>query len=67
MKSMLAQKRKIMLHCSAGISRSASFAIAYFMREKGAGFEPMLQFIKSKRKYAFPNQGFRAQLREYEE
>ena len=59
---MLNQKRKILIHCAAGISRSASFTIAYLMRDRGTGFQATLELVKSRRKCIFPNSGFRLQL-----
>jgi atypical dual specificity phosphatase len=59
---MIGQKRKVLIHCAAGISRSASFTIAYLMRKNGTGFQATLEFVRSKRKCIFPNSGFRIQL-----
>jgi protein-tyrosine phosphatase len=36
---MQSEKRNILMHCSAGVSRSGSFTIAFFMRDKGWPFE----------------------------
>ena len=41
-REMLNQNRKILIHCAAGISRSASFTIAYLMGERGVGFQAAL-------------------------
>ncbi len=54
------------MHCAAGVSRSASFTIAYIMKTKGKTFEDARQFVKSKRDVIHPNQGFQAQLALYE-
>lgn len=54
------------MHCAAGVSRSASFTIAYFMREKKIAFINSFDFVKSKRKWINPNSGFRQELTLYE-
>ncbi len=59
---MRSQGKNILIHCAAGISRSASFTIAYFMRERKIGFQAALEYVRSKRKCIHPNSGFRAQL-----
>lgn len=56
----------ILVHCSAGISRSASFVIAYLIRYKSMGVDEALALIRSRRQRANPNQGFITQLRDYE-
>jgi protein-tyrosine phosphatase len=45
----------VLVHCMAGVSRSASFVIAYVMRKQGKGFEQALQFVKERRAKANPN------------
>jgi len=50
------------MHCSAGVSRSGSFTIAFFMRDKCWPFEKAKEFVKQKRRCVNPNSGFRAQL-----
>ena len=59
------EKRGILVHCAAGVSRSASFLIAYLMRERQEPYHKVLDFVKSKRKWANPNSGFRGQLIEF--
>jgi protein-tyrosine phosphatase len=49
---------KVLVHCNAGVSRSASLVIAYFIREKKLGFQEALNLVKSKRPQIFPNTGF---------
>ena len=51
-----------MLHCAAGISRSATFTIAFLMRQKKMYFLDAKAYVKSKRPYAHPNSGFVRQL-----
>ena len=62
---MVDEKRKVLLHCAAGISRSATFMLAYYIAERGMSYTEALSFVKSKRKYISPNSGFRVQLWNY--
>ena len=60
---MTKENRNILVHCAAGVSRSASFTIAYLMRKKGMGFEEAHKLVKEKRKIIRPNSYFVEQLR----
>eukprot|EP00051_Salpingoeca_urceolata_P002266 m.48637 g.48637 ORF g.48637 m.48637 type:complete len:184 (+) comp12016_c0_seq2:57-608(+) len=53
----------VLIHCNAGVSRSASVAIAYTMRTQGWSFDEALAFLRQTRPAARPNDGFSAQLR----
>jgi protein tyrosine phosphatase len=53
---------KVLVHCSAGVSRSVSIVIAYLVREKKMSVDDALVFIRTKRKRANPNIGFMSQL-----
>jgi dual specificity phosphatase 12 len=55
----------LILCSNAGVSRSASFVIAYMIREQRMKFEEALAFVQNKRPVVFPNNGFIKQLREY--
>jgi len=57
---------RVLVHCYAGISRSASIVIHYLMRYYGMSFEQAKQFVKSKRSKIDPNKGFKHQLRQIE-
>lgn len=65
MTQMRQQNRNILVHCAAGVSRSASFLVAYFMKHKKMPFGEALSFVKSRRSCVHPNSGFRKQLIEY--
>ena len=57
------------VHCQRGVSRSASFVIAYLMKyfENGSmSAEQAIQFVKKKRKIVKPNSGFVLQLKKWE-
>jgi len=53
----------VLVHCLAGISRSATIVIMYLMRTNRMSFESAFSFVKKKRKIIFPNPGFVRQLR----
>ena len=57
---------KVMVYCRAGMSRSASLCIAYFMRHKDMNLEDAFNYVKQCRPIIHPNVGFMRQLREYE-
>jgi dual specificity protein phosphatase 1 len=54
-----------LVHCNAGVSRSASVCIAYLMKKKGMTFDEAYRFIKDRRKNIFPNSNFKNQLRTF--
>ena len=51
-----------MLHCSQGVSRSASLAIAYLMWKQNRTFDDTLAAVKAIRGVANPNIGFTCQV-----
>ncbi|CAD8178135.1 unnamed protein product [Paramecium octaurelia] len=55
----------VLVHCMAGISRSATCVIAYLMHQNKWPFEKTLKFVKSKRPCVKPNEGFKKQLISY--
>lgn len=59
---MREEKRNILIHCAAGVSRSASFMIAFIMKDQNLPFHKALEKVKSRRKWINPNSGFRKQL-----
>ena len=61
------EKSKICyVHCQAGVSRSASIVIAYVMFHFKLSFEEALKYVKERRFYIYPNDGFRLQLKDLE-
>eukprot|EP00795_Rhopilema_esculentum_P011452 gene11452-21657_t len=56
----------ILVHCNAGISRSATIIIAFLMIEKQLGLEDALELVKRARPASKPNPGFMKQLRHLE-
>ena len=53
-------------HCQLGKSRSASIVIAYIMYKNKLHFSDAFDFVRSKRGYAFPNEGFQWQLEDFD-
>ncbi|KAL7669467.1 hypothetical protein ACOME3_010122 [Neoechinorhynchus agilis] len=58
-------KRKILVHCSMGISRAPTFAAAYLMWSTGVSLQEALRAIKLRRPCIRPNNSFLRQLKEY--
>jgi len=59
------KSEKVFVHCAAGVSRSASIVISYFMKKNNMKFGEAFDFVKSKRHVIFPNGGFVKQLENY--
>ncbi|XP_063721151.1 dual specificity protein phosphatase 18-like [Symsagittifera roscoffensis] len=57
---------KTLVHCVAGVSRSATLCIAYLMRYEGLSLLSAHQMVKTARPIVRPNNGFWKQLIEYE-
>ena len=48
-------KGKVLVHCYAGVSRSASCVIAYLIKYKGMGYFNALYFCRQQRSIVCPN------------
>ncbi|XP_054707322.1 dual specificity protein phosphatase 14-like [Uloborus diversus] len=57
---------KTLVYCFAGISRSATFCIAYLMKHQAMSLRSAFQHLRSRRRIIRPNNGFFQQLIEYE-
>ena len=57
---------KVLVHCKAGVSRSATVCIAYLMCCKSMTFEQAFEFVRAKRSIISPNISFMQQLIEFE-
>lgn len=64
--SFIDANKKVLIHCAAGISRSASFVIAYLVRMHKFCLVEAIKYIKCKRAIILPNDGFIVQLILYE-
>ena len=56
----------VLVHCFAGVSRSASCVIAFLMQEKHMNFQDAFAYASARRPVIFPNMGFQKQLVEFE-
>ena len=57
---------RVLVHCVAGVSRSASICIAYFMKHEKLTLKEAHQYVKTRRFIIRPNPGFWRQLVAYE-
>jgi len=56
---------RVLVHCQAGVSRSASVIIAYLMKTKNMVLDDAWDYVSERRSIIAPNSGFRQQLRIY--
>jgi len=57
--------QKVLVHCVAGVSRSASICIAYLMTHHQLSLEDARKLVKKQRPCTRPNESFISQLEEY--
>ncbi|XP_037337612.2 dual specificity protein phosphatase 18-like [Pungitius pungitius] len=57
---------RTLVHCNAGVSRSASLCMAYLMKHRGVPLLEAHQWVRSCRPVVRPNNGFWKQLIRYE-
>uniref|UniRef100_A0A7S1SGA9 protein-tyrosine-phosphatase n=1 Tax=Tetraselmis chuii TaxID=63592 RepID=A0A7S1SGA9_9CHLO len=58
----LSNGKKVLVHCMAGVSRSATVVAAYIIKSEGLNPEEAVALVKEKRGCAEPNSGFVRQL-----
>ena len=63
---MSSQQGRVLVHCRAGVSRSATVCIAYIMQKQGLSLDSAYEFVKSKRPVIDPNINFIRQLQKFE-
>eukprot|EP01017_Pseudomicrothorax_dubius_P022141 TRINITY_DN2386_c0_g2_i3.p1 TRINITY_DN2386_c0_g2~~TRINITY_DN2386_c0_g2_i3.p1 ORF type:complete len:160 (-),score=12.09 TRINITY_DN2386_c0_g2_i3:45-524(-) len=56
----------VLVHCLAGVSRSATIVLAYIMKTMNLPYEKAFEHVSSRRPVIGPNAGFVRQLREFE-
>jgi protein-tyrosine phosphatase len=61
-----AEGQNILVHCAAGVSRSASIVIAYIMSAQRVDYETALALVRADRHFICPNEGFVLQLRQWQ-
>ncbi len=59
-------ENKILVHCMAGVSRSASIVVYYLMKDEGLTFDQALARVRKSREFVNPNRGFEKALRAIE-
>mmetsp|Transcript_2663 Transcript_2663/g.3600 ORF Transcript_2663/g.3600 Transcript_2663/m.3600 type:complete len:207 (-) Transcript_2663:85-705(-) len=59
-------KNRVLVHCRAGVSRSATFVMAYMMREEKMTLKEAFYHVLDRREVIYPNPGFILQLSSYE-
>ena len=58
---------KIFIHCTCGVSRSATIVLAYLMWKTHSDFDDVYFFVKKRRPEIDPNNGFRKQLKIFQD
>lgn len=61
----IVEKENLLVHCEAGISRSASIIIGYLIREKNMSPKDALDYVEERRPCIWPNHGFWNQLENF--
>ena len=64
--SAFKQRSNILVHCAAGVSRSATIVIAFLMRHRSLSVEDSCRIVKEARPCICPNVGFLTQLVKFE-
>lgn len=57
---------RVLVHCQAGISRSATICLAYLMHTQRVKLQEAFDFVKQRRKVISPNLAFMGQLLQFE-
>eukprot|EP00798_Chlamydomonas_sp_ICE-L_P018661 gene18661-25178_t len=56
----------LLVHCMAGVSRSAAVVLAWRMQEEALSMQEALKQLKALRPFVYPNLGFKFQLEEWQ-
>jgi protein-tyrosine phosphatase len=65
--NQLVQERPVLVHCRAGVSRSATVVLAYLVEYCGYSLRDAFTMTLQRRPTVTPNLGFMDKLRQYEE
>ncbi|NWI16559.1 DUS4 phosphatase, partial [Crypturellus soui] len=60
------RRGRVLVHCQAGISRSATICLAYLMMKQRVRLEEAFEFVKQRRSVISPNFSFMGQLLQFE-
>ena len=63
----ITEDEKILVHCMAGASRSATVVIAYIMWKEKISYDEALEFVSKKRSCVWHNDGFKDQLKIFDQ
>ena len=58
--------RSVLVHCTAGVSRSSAVIVAFFISRLGMSYDAALARVRAARPWARPNPGFERQLLRFE-
>ncbi|CAF1310966.1 unnamed protein product [Didymodactylos carnosus] len=58
--------KDVLVHCQAGVSRSATIVLAYLMTIMDCDLDKAMQIVKGARGFIYPNYGFCEQLKKYQ-
>jgi len=61
------ENERVLVHCQAGISRSATACLAYLMKEKNMSLDSSFCELKKRRDIVCPNFSFLGQLKRWEQ
>ncbi|KAH9518575.1 Dual specificity protein phosphatase 1 [Bulinus truncatus] len=64
--NVAAEDGKVLVHCRAGVSRSATVCIAYIMQKQGLSLDSAFEFVMNRRPIIDPNLNFIQQLQRFE-
>jgi predicted protein tyrosine phosphatase len=56
----------VLVHCWAGVSRSASIVIAHLMQKHGVSMNQAIDHVRQHRWFINPNPGFKSQIKRFE-